>query len=337
MAGAGVKLGLACLLAEVPLAGAPTSGATSALLTSSGEGLVSSGRASFSVTFKQQVNPYPVLGLFVMPGEQVPLQVLADSARSYTIAAGGGHIEPLAGARWVWTAPEEKGLYPIMLRDSVTDDAVIFNAFVLVPAPPGTTLNGFRIGRYPSRPLRGDPHYATPRGFVEVTEENQGTLVAPHFALGQFVSKQPGGYPKYIVLQEQLLLELESLLEQARRRGIAASTFRIMSGYRTPYYNRRIGNETSYSRHVYGDAADIYVDEDGDGRMDDLDRDGRVTLGDARVLARVVESLSDRWGDDRFEGGLGFYGATRSHGPFVHVDTRGWRARWGPQAGTGRH
>ena len=120
-------------------------------------------------------------------------------------------------------------------------------------------------------------------------------------------------------------------------RGIAASTFRIMSGYRTPYYNRRVGNETSYSRHVYGDAADIYVDEDGDGRMDDLDRDGRVTLGDARVLARVVESMSDRWGDDRFEGGLGFYGATRSHGPFVHVDTRGWRARWGPQAGTARH
>ena len=90
MAGTGVKLGLACLLAEIPLAGPPPSGATSSLLTSSGEGLVSSGRASFSVTFKQQVNPYPVLGLFVMPGEQVPLQVLADSARSYTIAAGGG-------------------------------------------------------------------------------------------------------------------------------------------------------------------------------------------------------------------------------------------------------
>ena len=27
-------------------------------------------------------------------------------------------------------------------------------------------------------------------------------------------------------------------------------------------------------------------------------------------------------------GGLGAYGSTAAHGPFVHVDTRGHRARW---------
>ena len=53
--------------------------------------------------------------------------------------------------------------------------------------------------------------------------------------------------------------------QSERAAGIDASTFRILSGYRTPFYNRSIGNETHYSRHVYGDAADIYVDEDGDG------------------------------------------------------------------------
>ena len=47
-----------------------------------------------------------------------------------------------------------------------------------------------------------------------------------------------------------------------------------MSGYRTPFYNRSIGNQTRFSRHVYGDAADIYADDDGDGKMDDLDGDG---------------------------------------------------------------
>jgi hypothetical protein len=61
-------------------------------------------------------------------------------------------------------------------------------------------------------------------------------------------SKQPGGYPKYLVLRERLLLKLEMLLEEAARAGLPVTTFQIMSGYRTPYYNRSIGNETRYSR-----------------------------------------------------------------------------------------
>ena len=32
------------------------------------------GRVSFAVKFKQEVSPFPVLGMFVMPGEQVPIE-----------------------------------------------------------------------------------------------------------------------------------------------------------------------------------------------------------------------------------------------------------------------
>jgi uncharacterized protein YcbK (DUF882 family) len=148
--------------------------------------------------------------------------------------------------------------------------------------------------------------------------------------LGQFVSKQSGGFPKYLVLRERLLLKLEMLLEEVRSAGIPATTFRILSGYRTPFYNQSIGNETRYSRHVYGDAADIYVDDDGDGTMDDLDGDGKSTLDDARVLAGVVEELSLKSWYQPFEGGLGLYKPNAAHGPFVHVDVRGSPARWGP-------
>jgi hypothetical protein len=148
--------------------------------------------------------------------------------------------------------------------------------------------------------------------------------------LGQFVSKQPGGFPKYLVLRERLLIKLELLLEEARKAGIRATTFRIMSAYRTPSYNRSIGNETRYSRHVYGDAADIYVDEDGDGSMDDLNGDGRVTLDDARALAGMADSLRGRTWYTPLEGGLGLYPATAWHGPFVHVDVRGHHVSWGP-------
>jgi hypothetical protein len=138
----------------------------------------------------------------------------------------------------------------------------------------------------------------------------QAALVAPHFSIGQFVSKQSGGYPTYLVLRERLLLKLEMLLEEGRSAGISATTFQVMSGYRTPFYNRSIGNETRYSRHVYGDAADMYVDDDGDGTMDDLDGDGKTTLDDARALAAIIEDLSEKSWYQPFEGGLGLYRGT---------------------------
>jgi hypothetical protein len=289
------------------------------------------GRVSFAVKFKEEVSPFPVLGMFVMPGEQVPIEVVfADSTASYTADAGGGRLLRLGTNRWRWTAPEQKGLYPLWVRDLSSGETVTLNGFVMIPMPSAPTISGFLVGRYESRPLREDPSYARPNGFVEVTQANRGALVAPHFTLGQFVSQQTRGFPSYLVLRERLLLKLEMLLEEVRSAGLPVSTFRILSGYRTPFYNRSIGNETRYSRHVYGDAADIYVDEDRDGKMDDLDGDGLVTLDDARTLASVLESLSQRSWYQPFEGGLGLYKANAAHGPFVHVDVRGHPARWGP-------
>lgn len=291
-----------------------------------------SSRVTFAVKFKEEVSPFPVLAMFVMPGERVPLEaVLTDSTVRYTAEAGGGRLARLGPTRWRWTAPAEKGLYPIWVRDSASGETVTLNAFVLVPMPSAATIGGFMVGRYESRPLRGDPSYARPAGFVEVTEENRGTPVAPHFTIGQFASKQARGFPTYLVLRERLLLKLEMLLEEVRGAGLPVTTFRIMSGYRTPFYNQSIGNETRYSRHVYGDAADIYVDEDEDGMMDDLDGDGRITLEDAQRLAAVVEGLSQKSWYQPFEGGVGIYQANSAHGPFIHLDVRGHRARWGPE------
>jgi uncharacterized protein YcbK (DUF882 family) len=93
-----------------------------------------------------------------------------------------------------------------------------------------------------------------------------------------------------------------------------------MSGYRTPAYNRALGN-VLYSRHTFGSAADIFVDANHDGRMDDLNGDGRSDAGDAEVLYRLFE-------EPQSTGGLGKYRETRAHGPFVHVDVRDRRARW---------
>jgi hypothetical protein len=77
---------------------------------------------------------------------------------------------------------------------------------------------------------------------------------------------------------------------------------------------------------MYGDAADIWIDNDGDGRMDDLNRDGRVDLEDAAFVSAAVDRVEQA--HPELVGGAGIYPANSAHGPFTHIDARGYRARW---------
>jgi len=190
-------------------------------------------------------------------------------------------------------------------------------------------LNGYRIGAYPAKPLKGNPLYVAPAGFIEVTKENQGTKVSPHFELKQFLCKEDTSkqFPKYIVLQERLPLKLEAILERVNTMNIKTDTLHIMSAYRTPFYNHAIG-DVPYSMHQWGSAADIYVDPKDMNRMEDLNRDGQVDIRDSKFLYDEIEAwLSEKEGQ-KFQGGMGFYPGTSAHPPFVHVDDRGTRARW---------
>jgi uncharacterized protein YcbK (DUF882 family) len=102
-----------------------------------------------------------------------------------------------------------------------------------------------------------------------------------------------------------------------------------MSGFRTPQYNAGKGDtrgRASLSRHMYGDAADIFIDNDGNGRMDDLNGDGRVNTSDARVILAAANRVEAA--HPSLIGGVGVYPATSAHGPFTHIDTRGYPARW---------
>ena len=62
-----------------------------------------------------------------------------------------------------------------------------------------------------------------------------------------------------------------------------------MSGYRPPF--SAIGN-VQYSRHVWGGAADFYIDQSPkDGVMDDLNKDGVVNREDA-VWPNFISNMS---------------------------------------------
>lgn len=283
---------------------------------------------TFAVRYRSLVSRGPVTTLTVLPGEMVVLEAIDPNAAPATPGSAArpaaGRLTPLGDGRWAWTAPSVPGFYPIRVVAAGQRDSVTIQAFVLVPysrlQEGRGYVNGYRIGQYPSRVLRGRSIYRAPAGFVEVTRENENVLVSPHFRLKQFLCKQPGGYPKYVVLDERLLQKLEYLLELANASGYPASTFHIMSGYRTPAYNHSLGN-VPYSRHTWGAAADVFIDENHDSRMDDLNGDGRSDVRDAEALLAVFDTPEDR-------GGLGKYPPTAAHGPFVHVDVRDRRARW---------
>ena len=71
-----------------------------------------------------------------------------------------------------------------------------------------------------------------------------------------------------------------SIIDDLAEHGHPNAHLVIMSGFRTPEYNAqgvgRRGGRARDSRHQFGDAADIYVDNDGNGMMEDLDGDGRI-------------------------------------------------------------
>lgn len=283
----------------------------------------------FALRFKNVTWRHPVGFVGVLPGERLELQMsgggLPDGFRVRTTR---GPVDRTGPGEWRWTAPRRPGLYPLTILAPNGTDSITLNAFVMVPASEvrDEHLNGYRIGRYPARPLRDI--YRPPAGYIEVTPDNQGTLVSPHFRMSQFLCKQPGGYPKYVVLDPALLVKLELILAAANAEGYRARTFFIMSGYRTPFYNRSIGN-SPWSRHQWGAAADIYIDEmPADGVIDDLNDDGNIDIRDADLLGDIVERLSVTDEYRGLLGGMGRYRRTSTHGPFLHVDLRGRRARW---------
>jgi uncharacterized protein YcbK (DUF882 family) len=247
-------------------------------------------------------------------------EVLFEPAGEGSLVSGGG--------------PEIPGVYGIVVKAGGNTRKV--KDLSLVTLVPFAALKDGRIGDYemgawPSPPGRAAASaYEAPKGFVEVTKKNESLRLSKHFELKDFLTRdQEKVWPKYIVLEERLLDKLELVVQELEASGRDVDHVHVMSGFRTPTYNES-GGDTSgrgrLSRHMWGDAADIWVDDDGNGVMDDLNDDGRVDIEDARVIAAAAERVEAR--HPALAGGIGPYPACCGHGPFTHIDVRGSRARW---------
>ncbi len=269
---------------------------------------------------------------FQQPGQPI----VADSSDTTTAAVRVAADVRDTGAT---VAPARAGVWSLVVRvgaalKPVTD----FNVITMRPFSEKQRgrIGLYYIGNWPGERSRRRvrPEYANPNGFIEVTAQNQDTYVSEHFRLRDFLTRdQPNVWPKYLVLDIKLVDKLELILSDLEEQGYDVSRVTVMSGFRTPQYNTGGGNtagRAALSRHMFGDAADIFLDADGNGTMDDLNRDRRVNVRDAQVMLAAVDRVERKYPE--LVGGAGVYVASAGHGPFIHVDTRGFRARW---VGTG--
>lgn len=257
----------------------------------------------------------------VAGGAHISLQSAEDTGSAGTTAsAGAGTAIP-----GIWNVV-------LQLRDAVRPIPDL-HVITLVPLAErrGGRIGRYLIGRWPTERGRARRGYEVPRGLVRVGPETRHLKVSEHLELGDFLTKgQANVWPKYVVLSPRLLDKLELTFQELERGGRPVNDVFVVSGFRTPVYNETGGSTEGrgkLSRHMYGDAADVAIDNDHNGRMDDLNGDGRITVADVRIVAEAAQRVERRY--PNLIGGIGVYSPTSAHGGFVHIDTRGYRARWG--------
>ena len=290
---------------------------------------LSSDNKNYSITIDNLEVNLDRFSSFVLPGDTILISI-NNSSDTFTGHYSAGNLINDDNINWQFISPESPGYYKLEIFNTEKTYSFTLNVFVMIPASDqkGEYLNGYRIGNYPDKPYRGLTEYLKPNGFIVVTRNNQDVFVSPHFQIKQFICKQqPDHWPKYILIRPKILLKLELLLGKLHAAGIETNTLFLMSGYRTPYYNASIGNG-KYSRHIYGDATDVFVDVNNDGVIDDLNGDKKASMLDAEVIYKIVDAFDK---DPKYKfmlGGLGKYKKTNSHTWNVHLDTRGYKARW---------
>lgn len=289
-----------------------------------------SGRSTISVAINNEIYPYNEFATFVLPREEISISVLADDVLDIELSASSGDLVHIQDCRWSWTAPAADGITEIEINRG-NRELMTIRAFGMVPGSRlvNSRIDGVIVGNYPE-PLDSSPIYQKPDGFIKVTQNMLATAVSPHFVLGQFVSQENDSFPKYIVLRERLLLKLEVLAESLNEQGFDADSLAIVSGYLSPAYNASIRGP-EHSRHIYGGAATLIIDSDGDGAMDDLNGDGNINQQDGQLLFDLIDELYSEPGKQYLQGGLYLYTNASDRGPMVMIDARGFRKRWGAE------
>jgi uncharacterized protein YcbK (DUF882 family) len=267
-----------------------------------------------------------------LPGDAVdfPIEVSGDpaslsytwlSARDSTVTDS---IRPITGSSF--RVPKAAGYYRLAILRGVERDIIPEPTLaVMVPFKKRVRgmLNGYRIGTYLADRILEHDH---PDGFLEVNEQDLDLRISTHLKLVDFIThdQQQNVWPKYVALDPRLLDKVELVLAKigasarlTRPNAPQEVAFDVHSGFRTPAHNAGVWNSATDSRHEYGDAVDLAIDANGDGR---------VTITDQLLVVRAVDQVEQE--HPELVGGLGLYTSRNYNTPYVHIDARGKRSRW---------
>ncbi len=271
-----------------------------------------------------------VLLKFAMPGQQIeyPLDVHGDpTALTYSWVRLGDSsvVEPakvLRGAKV--DVPDKPGFYQLALvlaNKRQTIEGLTVAVLVPFKQKEGIMLNGYRIGTYLAENVAGKQE--PPEGFLEITQRDVDLPISKHLRVGDFLNHDnQDTWPRYAAVSPRLLDKIELVIaELSRWHGGTSQDVRLAldvhSGFRAPDHNRRIKRAAKDSQHQYGDAADVAIDANGDGKY---------TSVDSRMVGLAVEIVELKHPD--LVGGLGIYTSGHTRTTYVHIDARGKRARW---------
>ncbi|MDQ3674666.1 MAG: D-Ala-D-Ala carboxypeptidase family metallohydrolase [Gemmatimonadota bacterium] len=266
---------------------------------------------------------------FAMPSHEIsyPLDVHGDptSLQYAWLRVGDTALstvpKPLMGARVL--APDKAGFFKLALVKDGQQRAVEgLTLAVLVPfeEKAGGMLRGYRIGTYLSERVRGKT--PVPEGFLEIRAVDVNIPITKRLRVGDFLNHdQKDVWPSYAAVNPKLLDKLELVIAEIARwhgdRAVVNLSIDVHSGFRTPDRNRRIRRAAKDSHHQYGDAADVAIDANGDGKL---------TAMDSRMVGLAVEIVELK--HPSLIGGLGIYTSGHASTNYVHIDVRGRRARW---------
>jgi uncharacterized protein YcbK (DUF882 family) len=271
--------------------------------------------------------------LFAMRGDRItfPLAVGGDPSKltyewSSVLGDSTAFVgRPISGADL--QVPDSAGFYYLTLVNG-KDRQVMKEPIVAVMRPftdkaGSTTLDGYRIGTYLSEKVRGRRDKDHPEGFIKVYPQFLDIAVSKHLRLHHFIThdEQAEVWPKYVALNPRLLDKLELVFSELGQMECKTLTqpieLDVNSGYRTPAHNKLVRRAASDSRHQYGDAADVVIDANCNGRID---------RSDHRLVEAAVEKTEKK--HPELVGGMGVYTSTLYPTPYVHIDARGQRVRW---------
>ncbi|MEP7381437.1 MAG: D-Ala-D-Ala carboxypeptidase family metallohydrolase [Gemmatimonadota bacterium] len=263
---------------------------------------------------------------FALPGERVqfPIELRAAPSSVSFEWIPLGEMMPLDSARIVagtLNAPKRPGFYRLAVVNA--GGRTIIDSLTLAVMVPFSDkvkgqVNGYQIGYY--RGEQWGDGVERPRGFLEIAAPHADLQLSAHMRVGDFIAHdEQTRWPRYAAVDTRLLDKLELIFDEIASwhggQGRAPVEVDVHSGFRTPLYNRRVPRAAGDSRHQYGDAADIAVDANRDGRLDSKD---------LRLIELAVEIVEKKYPD--LVGGLGIY--TQGGTAYAHVDARGTRARW---------